>query len=165
MLTAHQELLEKFGGHKAAGGLSVKTENFPLLAAQITKRCKEEISDTDLEKIITVDTQLFPEERDTQLLTQIQQFAPFGEGNPEPVFLFKDLLIHEKKTIGKGERSHLKLLAQFGTQTCTILFWGKGTEQAEITERISLIGTIQKDHFRGGWQIIGQERESSESLS
>ncbi len=164
MLCAHQELLEKFWWHRWAGGLTVKLENFSLLCEKMTTRCQTKIKVEDLEKISIVDTQLFPHERTSENFHLIEQFSPFWEGNTEPTFLLENLLVQEKKIMGKWEKTHLKILVQFGDHHFWLIFRWKGEEIAEVGVNISIIGKIQRDTFYGGRQIVGEQWENIKNI-
>lgn len=85
----HKDLLERFGGHKGAGGLTVSLERLDELCEKITNRCEKNIKDEDMEKMILVDTQVFLSDWNDENLKKLDMFAPFGEGNQEPLFLFE----------------------------------------------------------------------------
>jgi single-stranded-DNA-specific exonuclease len=102
MILAHKELLERYGGHKGAGGLTVKIEKLELLCQKMQEYCADKIQISDLEKVITVDTKLFPHEWKGEDFVLIEQFAPFGEGNEEPHFLFEELEICRAEKVGKN---------------------------------------------------------------
>jgi single-stranded-DNA-specific exonuclease len=104
------DLLEHFGGHKYAAGLSLKLENLP----KFRKRFEEIVEST-----ITTDMQV-PEVEIDQIieLSQItnnfykiiKQFAPFGPGNLSPVFMTKGVVdIGTVRLVGKNDKNHLKL--------------------------------------------------------
>ena len=91
MILAHKELLERYGGHKGAGGLTVKIEKLELLCQAMQKYCADKICLEDLEKTLLVDTKIFPEERNSEHFSLVEKFSPFGEGNREPLFLFEEV--------------------------------------------------------------------------
>jgi single-stranded-DNA-specific exonuclease len=99
MILAHQELLERYGGHKGAGGLTVKIENLALLCQKLQEYCVDKIQESDLEKIITVDTKIFPYEWSYDNFALIEKFAPFGAANEEPLFLFEDLEVYKVEKV------------------------------------------------------------------
>jgi len=99
MILAHEELLERYGGHKGAGGLTVKIENLALLCEKMERYCVDKIQISDLEKVISVDTKIFPHEWIEDNLSYLEKFAPFGEGNKEPLFLFEDLEVHRVEKV------------------------------------------------------------------
>lgn len=99
MIQSAAHLLERFGGHRGAGGLSVKVENLDALCSYFKDYCKNTISDENLIKIGSVDTILYPHEWTDDILAQINQLAPFGEGNQEPTFLLENMTIDKVEKV------------------------------------------------------------------
>ncbi|MDR0369645.1 MAG: hypothetical protein LBH96_03945 [Candidatus Peribacteria bacterium] len=99
MILAHEELLERYGGHKGAGGLTVKIEKLELLCQKLHEYCTNHIQESDLEKVITIDTKIFPYEWNYDNFALIERFAPFGEANEEPLFLFEELEVHRVEKV------------------------------------------------------------------
>ena len=99
MILAHKDLLERYGGHKGAGGLTVKIEKLELLCQKLQEYCADKIQPSNLEKTLLVDTKIFPEERTTENFSLIEKFAPFGEGNKEPLFLFEAVEVHKVEKV------------------------------------------------------------------
>ncbi|MDR2415989.1 MAG: single-stranded-DNA-specific exonuclease RecJ [Candidatus Peribacteria bacterium] len=102
MILAHEEFLERYGGHKGAGGLTVKIEKLELLCQEMQTYCADKIQISDLEKVVTIDTKLFPYEWKGKDFALIEQFAPFGEGNEEPRFLFEEVEVSRVEKVGKN---------------------------------------------------------------
>ncbi|MDD2537081.1 MAG: single-stranded-DNA-specific exonuclease RecJ [Candidatus Absconditabacteria bacterium] len=157
MILAHEELLERYGGHKGAGGLTVKIENLALLCEKMERYCVDKIQISDLEKVISVDTKIFPHEWIEDNLSYLEKFAPFGEGNKEPLFLFEDLEVHRVEKVGNKGNGHMKIYAYRGEMLMSLLFWGKGADCELVPSQISVIGSIKRDTFNGGYFIDGTQ--------
>ena len=63
------------------------------------KHCQSCITADQLEKITLVDTEILPHERNTEELSEIDQLAPFGEGNQEPSFLFEQIKVERVEKV------------------------------------------------------------------
>ena len=63
------------------------------------KHCQSCITVDQLEKIALVDTEIVPHERNTEELSEIDQLAPFGEGNQEPSFLFEQIKVERVEKV------------------------------------------------------------------
>lgn len=63
------------------------------------KHCQSCITVDQLEKITLVDTEILPHERNTEELSEIDQLAPFGEGNQEPSFLFEQIKVERVEKV------------------------------------------------------------------
>jgi single-stranded-DNA-specific exonuclease len=102
-----ENLLEKFGGHEMAAGLSLKTENLDEFKKLINKYADSVLTDTDLIPCIQVDAFAVKEDITLENIRELELLAPFGSGNPGPVFAYDGLRIAEIRTV--GENKHLKL--------------------------------------------------------
>jgi single-stranded-DNA-specific exonuclease len=102
------DLLEKFGGHAQAAGLTVKNELLPEFRTRFDEIVNELLPDEIGEPELIIDMRLEPRHLTMELLSDINGFAPFGQGNPEPVFLLEELVIRSIRFVGAGEK-HLKI--------------------------------------------------------
>ncbi|MCK9582287.1 MAG: exonuclease domain-containing protein [Endomicrobiales bacterium] len=98
-------LLVKFGGHAQAAGLTIKTENIPLFTQELKKVAGELLSELSQEQKTLVDLELSLSEISPDLLMELAKLEPFGAANPEPIFIVRDVKLHEIAKIG----DHLKL--------------------------------------------------------
>lgn len=103
-------LIEKFGGHPMAAGLSIKEENIEDLRKKLNENCV--LTDEDLVPIVKIDLPLSLNYLDEELIATIEALRPFGKGNPSPLFAVKDLLIERMWLLGK-EKNFLKLRFRF----------------------------------------------------
>lgn len=100
-------LLESFGGHKYAAGLSLKEENISAFVDGFEKYVVENISELSLRPEITIDTYLNIEDISPKFYSVLKQFSPFGPGNMSPVFISDGLVdTGWARQVGKN---HLKL--------------------------------------------------------
>lgn len=161
MISTCSTILERFGWHRGAGWLTVKLEHLEELIVKFQCHCNNCISENDLIKTVKVDTKIYHHERDHETLAKIQKLAPFGDGNPEPIFLLEDVKIQKVEKVGNNGKSHLKLHTLFGEKKLTAMFRGKGTEVDATIIRwakpVSLVGKIRKDTYNGGYFIDGAD--------
>lgn len=80
------DLLEHFGGHTYAAGLSMKKENFEMFFKRFEEYVQVHLHETLLIPEIEVDAQLQLKDINTKFFKILKQFAPFGPGNMSPVF-------------------------------------------------------------------------------
>lgn len=107
-----RDLFLKFGGHKAAAGLSMKRENLPLFKSQMSSLLKS-IPKTLRTKMNSFDLEIGIEEINARLLKNLDQLEPFGPGNERPVFRMKNAFIQSYKTM---KDSHVRWVFS-GTQS------------------------------------------------
>ncbi len=115
-------LLDRFGGHAMACGLSLKEENYKEFVININNF--SEIKRTDLMKRVYIDLNLRLSQIDNYLLLDIDKLKPFGNGNPKPVFATKNLKIADFKVFGK-EKNVIKMLLDDGTARLPAIFFEK----------------------------------------
>lgn len=88
----------KFGGHKAAAGLSMKKENFNAFKIALAEQLHK-IPAILRTKPIDFDLEINQEDIDAKLVKDLQLLEPFGNGNPKPTFRAKNLLLHSYKIL------------------------------------------------------------------
>ncbi|MCX6824700.1 MAG: single-stranded-DNA-specific exonuclease RecJ [candidate division SR1 bacterium] len=159
MLKKHGDTLERFGGHRGAGGLTIKLEHLDAFIKKISDHCEEIIQDSHLVKSINVDTKIYEHERDNTTLQKIDKLAPFGEGNKEPIFLLENIVVQKIEKVGTKGKRHLKIHGKFGDKKIISMFRSRGDEVEALVARhkepVSLVGKIRKDTFNGGFYLEG----------
>jgi single-stranded-DNA-specific exonuclease len=104
--------LTKFGGHRHAAGVTLKTGSVAALAEALEVQARAQLDLAQLSPRLRVDAELRAGELDLALARELSRLAPFGAGNPEPVFLCPELLAHEVRVLPDrrgGGPGHLKL--------------------------------------------------------
>ncbi|VYU42663.1 single-stranded-DNA-specific exonuclease RecJ [Clostridium tertium] len=109
-LSKCKELIEKFGGHPMAAGLSLKEENIDVLRKKLNENCH--LTDEDVVPIVKIDLPLSLNYLDEGLIKVVEELRPFGKGNPSPLFAVKDLRVERIWLLGK-EKNFLKLRFSF----------------------------------------------------
>lgn len=155
MLKEHADILERFGWHKWAWWLTVKLENLDKLNKKLKSYCKKKIKESDLEKVLFVDTKILPQEWTNWNFKFLEKFEPFGECNEEPLFLFENLQIQKVEKVWKNGSAHMKLYAYRWDQLLHLLFRWKGSQSDLISDEISVIWKIKRDTFNGGYFVDG----------
>ncbi len=157
MLKDSWDLLERFGGHRWAGGLTVKLEHLDELIAKFNDHCDKCITEKHLVKSVKVDTKIYEHERENVILEKIDKLAPFGEGNKEPMFLLENVHIQKIEKVWTKGKCHLKIHAKFWDKKIVSMFRWKGDEVEAFIERheapVSLVGKIRKDTFNGWFYL------------
>lgn len=103
------DLLENYGGHIYAAGLTLREENLPEFVRRIDKYVGEHISDEMATPIVDVDSEINFSQITPKFFRILKQFQPFGPGNSAPVFLTKNVYDDGNgRKVGPGGQ-HLKL--------------------------------------------------------
>ena len=121
------------------------------LIQALEKYAQKNVSEKDLQKTIIIDTKLYQHDMHKGDLNDIQQLAPFGIGNQEPIFLLENIQIEKIQKVGKNGNGHIKLLNKFYDQSLTTMIWNKGSEidQFKLGMKVDLIAKIQPDTYNG----------------
>ena len=127
-LAASGEFLNRFGGHAAAAGFSVKdgmVDAFRERFAEVCAGLSAEVSDEKRGDV--VDAWVSPDDLTIELAEWITRLEPFGEGNPEPVFGMKNAVLRDIRPLG-AEGRHLALTVN-GMRS---VWWGRGDIVEEL---------------------------------
>ena len=119
------ELLEKFGGHEMAAGLTIREENFATFASRFTEDCGRLLTARHLEPRLYLDAEVTLRDLDWNLLRWHELLQPFGHGNPQPLFFVRGV----EPALGPRilKEKHLALrLRQDGRFQRAIYFGGAG---------------------------------------
>ncbi len=103
-LTANATLLEKYGGHAMACGLTVKHENLTPLFEALNRYLEETYSKKEYQKTMTIDAILDFEDINFPLVNEIDRLRPFGTANPEPIFMCENITVVSSYLIGNAHR-------------------------------------------------------------
>jgi len=141
-----RSLLDKFGGHQAAIGLSMKKESLKAFKIQINENftkgnyVKEEF-DPDIVGVIHFKDISF------DLTKLVKKYEPYGQGNPTPKYISKNVEILQADAMGK-EGEHLRFsFTQEGIVMAGVQF--KTREVYEIGSKVDIVYTVNENHFRG----------------
>lgn len=103
------DLLEQFGGHKYAAGLTIKKENLEAFTQRFEEVVSGSISEEMLLPEITIDLEIEIDQIDFKTYRIIQQMAPFGPSNNRPVFMSKGVIDNGRGRLIGQDQTHLKL--------------------------------------------------------
>ena len=158
-IDACSDLLENFGGHMYAAGITLKTENVAAFSRKFEEVVTEIITDEQLVPNIVIDTEIGFTDINPKFVRILKQFQPFGPKNMPPVFLTRNVVdTGAAKIVGKcGE--HLKLEVRQASHP-EIIFPAIGFQLGEYYSTIIRSGkpfdicyTIEENTFRGETRI------------
>lgn len=123
------ELFEKYGGHAAAAGMTIKGENIDQLREKLNEHAAKNLSEEDLMPNIKVDALVSSQSLNLDLVEELKQFEPFGMGNPKPVFVTRNLQLSDTPFVMKEKHLKLKLRDEKGKQFEAV--WWDGVEHSK----------------------------------
>lgn len=95
-----KELLDKYGGHKLAAGLSLKKENIAPLRRMLNEFCT--LTEQDMAEKVSIDMEMPFSCVTEKLVSELELLEPFGKGNTKPVFAARNVFVLEGRILGKN---------------------------------------------------------------
>lgn len=143
------DLLERFGGHELAAGLSVKRCNIEAFRERINEYAEKQLGGGKPVVTLDADCELAPEEITMELAAELDRLEPFGTGNPVPVFFLRDVAVQRVIPLGGGK--HTKLIVGAGGYFFTALWFGRSPESLgfEAGERADLYFQLSINEYQG----------------
>lgn len=143
------DLLENYGGHKMAAGLTIKKEMIPRFQQRIQRIANQQITEEMLNPRLTIDCEIDFAEINQDLLLHLKKMAPFGPGNMRPVFVSRNLTVAGLPRI-VGE-NHLKFKAAKNKKIISAIGWKLGTlyEMLVSNRPLDMAFVIEENEWNG----------------
>jgi single-stranded-DNA-specific exonuclease len=149
-LKACEPHLEQFGGHSAAAGLRIRTENVPAFREALNAVAHERLTPEDLRPRLRVDHELSMAEVTAELWRFLKHFGPFGQGNPKPVFLARGVRLTGAPEVVGQEHLRLRLDVGSGATPEAIAFGQAGeAEWLDESARVDLAFQLSVREWQG----------------
>jgi single-stranded-DNA-specific exonuclease len=143
------DLLLRYGGHRAAAGVTVARDKVDAFATRFNDVARSLLTPEDLVPEVRVDLEVSMDGMDEKLESLFRHFEPFGIGNPTPVMLARKVVISKPpRTIGLDG---LKLVLDTGTGSIEAIGWGLAHRAAEFQPGgcVDIAFRLEKDEYRG----------------
>lgn len=125
-----KELLDKFGGHPMAAGLSMQEEHIEEFRQMLNRNSV--LEDGDIEPVIRFDAVLQLKDWTEERVRQLEKLEPFGNGNEKPIFAAKNLRAQHIRQVGKeGQMQKMVLMDKDGTKCEAISFESHNISEGE----------------------------------
>ena len=149
-LTACKDLLLHWGGHPVAVGLSIKEDNLKNFTERFITEVSKQIGETPSEPVLEIDSFINLNELEEKLLHEIEKLAPFGQGNPEPIFGIEKVRLHGRpRKVGKG---HFKFSIYNGVEAVSGIAWRMGDDIPPDDKDIDIAIRLQ-------WNLWNQRKK------
>lgn len=157
-----EDLLGKYGGHKAAGGFSLPAENLEELRSRLSTFARGCLEPQHLKPLIVIDAEASFNEIDLQLYRQIDGLHPCGIENQPPVFWTPRVRVLEQKIVGKG---HIKLTLAAGSILKAIAW--RWSTYFPLPPVVDIAYRLRENHWNGNTtvelELLGVRLPVSES--
>ncbi len=143
------DLLVHHGGHAAAAGFTVLNENRDALVSRLQAIAAEQLGELDLRPTLLADAEVKLSDLTFNLLQDLDRLQPTGYGNPDPLFIARDLKVAQSRTVGR-DSSHLKLTLTDGSRTLMdAIAFRFGHWKADMPERVDVMFQFEKNEYQG----------------
>ncbi|RKP54274.1 single-stranded-DNA-specific exonuclease RecJ [Cohnella endophytica] len=153
-LTDCADLLDHFGGHQAAAGMTLSVNLVESLAERLHEIAGQRISEEDWQPKRRVDLMIAMREATIGAVDQLASMEPFGNGNPTPRVVMRDVVIRESRTMGK-EGAHLRVTVEQDGRSIDAVAFGMGNhrERLEPGIRIDVLGELSVNEWNGNRKV------------
>ena len=150
-ITTCRDLLEKFGGHSHAAGLSIRRDRIDEFRRRLNEHAASCLTEDDLIPAIDIDAEIGAKELGFSLSQDLSSLEPFGAGNPRPVFVTRGFRVMNQPQIIKEQ--HLKMRVCGEDNRPFEAMWWRGVEEVEATpelnQRIDLAYEFEANRWQG----------------
>jgi single-stranded-DNA-specific exonuclease len=154
LLKKNEFMFEKFGGHASACGFLMKEEYLPQLEENLLKSMEEiKAQEPDIfRRQYDIDLEMEAEEITVDFAKELELLAPFGNGNPKPVFLLTNVTLEDIRYMGDAEQ-HMRFFARshFGRRIPCVLFNDaqRYGQAVNVRRPLELIGSLECQVWQG----------------
>ena len=148
-LSECKDLLIRFGGHKAAAGVTIDASRVAEFAQRFNDVARSKLNREDLQPELRIDAEISMDDVTDELEGVLRHFEPFGVGNPTPVFVSRGVRLSMAPRIVGTDGLKLRIATATGDRDA--LGWGMGDLAMEITPEtvIDLAYRLERDTYQG----------------
>ncbi len=145
----------KGGGHTMAAGVTIQATDLQRFLDFVTERLSEPVSAVRLRDNFAIDATLTAGGAQPAVVTALERAGPFGQGQPEPVFVFPQHRVVEAREVGSGGHLRVKLRGGDGSFIGGIAFRSAGQPLGQVLSQsignpLHVAGTLSIDRWGGG---------------
>lgn len=143
-----KDLLARYGGHASAAGFTVRNENLPALRERLKAIVSEQLAGQELKPTLYADAELSFADLRPELLKLLDYLQPTGYGNPEAVFVTRNVRVVRARPVG-AEGKHLKLTVTDGWLTFDAIGFQMGHLASQLPAQVDIMYTFEVNDFNG----------------
>jgi single-stranded-DNA-specific exonuclease len=142
----HPGLIERFGGHAMAAGLTLPEKNYDAFREAFDATCRQWLDDAQLEQVLETDGELEKDELDIETARVLEQAGPWGQGFQEPLFegLFE---ITDARVIGANQ-THVRYRVAGGAGQCVAMDFN-GVDRLQRSGWVQLAYRLSVNRWQG----------------
>ncbi|MED5020497.1 single-stranded-DNA-specific exonuclease RecJ [Paenibacillus chibensis] len=149
-LTSCKELMDHYGGHPSAAGMSLHRDQVPAFEAALNAFAKQVMTEEDYIPVTPTDGEWSLSDVPLNVIDELEMMAPFGMSNPVPKLVFRGTQLTEIRKMGK-EGKHLKLVLRQGGARIEAVAFGRG-DLADLLEEgmtLDILGEVSVNEWNG----------------
>ena len=151
-LNKFSHYFSRYGGHAQAAGFTMPMKDLPKLETELSALVAGQLKGLELRPRLDIDTQLTLRDLGGETFQTTRQLAPFGRGNPVPVFLSRGTELIERRTMGvTGE--HLKMKVKQGGTVWDCVAFRLRDHLQELAPRLDIVYNLEIDRWNGKEQL------------
>ncbi len=151
LMSLVSDMFVTFGGHELAGGFAVAFDKVHFLEERLTEKYGDIKKEKEDLNVYEYDTEFSFDLLSDELHQDISRLAPFGVGNPKPIFLLRDAVVYDVRVFGKqNEHLELQFRSETGRLVKAIAFFTKHDDFGDPIipgMKIQLFASIEKSFF------------------
>lgn len=149
-LTSCSHLMDHFGGHPAAAGMSLHQDGLEAFSAALNEYAADVLTPEHFVSVASADAETSIAELSLQTALELERLAPFGMSNPLPKFIIRGATVKETRTMGQ-EGKHLKIVLQQDKYTIEALAFGKGklSKLLPVGTTIDILAELSINEWNG----------------
>lgn len=150
LLLSCKDIFSDFGGHKDAAGFEMPSDSIEELKKRLSREIEGSFTFDELMPKTKIDVELEPENISCELAREIETLAPFGQGNPSPVFMTRAMQVRSCARVG-AKKSHLKLMLSRGGISLDAIGFGLGefADEVPVDEKVDIAYNISVNEWDG----------------
>jgi single-stranded-DNA-specific exonuclease len=142
--------LERFGGHRAAAGLSIRPDNVDAFAEAFAAHADAHLTEEDLQPVTRVDAVVAGSELTLDLCEELRRLAPFGLGNPGVTLLLPSCELREVGAVGEGRHLRFRVNDRGRDAGSAIAFGiGRQLDRYRRDSRYDVVFRLEANHWNG----------------
>ncbi|MQG15653.1 MAG: single-stranded-DNA-specific exonuclease RecJ [SAR202 cluster bacterium] len=142
----------KIGGHSQAAGFTLQRTKLDVFKEKFRDAIKKQETASITEDPIRYECEITLSDINPENLKFLKSMEPFGQSNPQPVFLTRGLEVYESRTVGKTN-DHIKLIVQHGGKRFDAIGFGLGSKYDQLGSKIDAVYKLNENYWGGNVTI------------
>ena len=162
-LSKCDDLLDKFGGHEMAIGLSIDESNLNDLKKRLFEIAKESNIE-EMQPVIKIDAEVTSDDVSFETIKELEALEPFGEANPSPVFMYRNLKVDSVRALSNAK--HLRLVLKDNNFRYDAIAFNMGEKRhsIDIGNKVDIAHSLEINHFNNMDKIQFNLKDIKKSL-